>query len=414
MPIKHSLRSVANPPQPIAEGRLPLESTLHSMIRQAPALLSPDWMLIGSEVPSHGGRLDLLATAPDASLVLIELKRDRTPREVVAQVLDYASWVEALTPDGIATIYRDYSGGRDLGPDFEARFHRPFPEEELNGRHELVIVASELDAASERIVQYLNSRGIAINVLFFRVFEHQGGLLFRRAWLVDPIETQPEPGPHGKGPWNGEFYVSYGEDASQSWAEARKFGFISASGGSWYTRTLKMLSPGSRVWVNIPGRGFVGVGIVDGPMQPLAEFTITVDGEDMPAVAALTEGTHDRNVIDDEELCAYFVPVRWLQTVPREQTVRDTGFFGNQNTVAAPRTPAWNTTVERLKAAFPDHVDHGQPSGRRGRRHGRPSAWFADRRIGAASGQIAALEPQRSQRPSVPWSLKQARRGARY
>ena len=43
-----------------------------------------------------GGRIDLLAIAPDASLVLIDLKRDRTPREVVAQALDYASWVEQL------------------------------------------------------------------------------------------------------------------------------------------------------------------------------------------------------------------------------------------------------------------------------------------------------------------------------
>jgi hypothetical protein len=32
-----------------------------------------------------GGIIDLLAIAPDGTLVLIDLKRDRTPREVVAQ-----------------------------------------------------------------------------------------------------------------------------------------------------------------------------------------------------------------------------------------------------------------------------------------------------------------------------------------
>jgi hypothetical protein len=41
-----------------------------------------------------GGRIDLLAIAPDGALVLIELNRNRTPREVVAQSLDYAGWVE--------------------------------------------------------------------------------------------------------------------------------------------------------------------------------------------------------------------------------------------------------------------------------------------------------------------------------
>ncbi|MGB7983026.1 MAG: hypothetical protein WCF36_19760 [Candidatus Nanopelagicales bacterium] len=80
MPIRHSLWSVSDPPRQLAEGQLPSESVLHRMIREAQELLSPDWMLIGSEVPSHGGRLDLLAVAPDASLVLIELKRGRTPR----------------------------------------------------------------------------------------------------------------------------------------------------------------------------------------------------------------------------------------------------------------------------------------------------------------------------------------------
>lgn len=57
-------------------------------------------MIIGhQENTLDKGRIDLLAIAPDASLILIKLKRDRTPREVVAQALDYASWVDDLTAD---------------------------------------------------------------------------------------------------------------------------------------------------------------------------------------------------------------------------------------------------------------------------------------------------------------------------
>ena len=42
------------------------------------------------------------------------LKRDRTPREIVAQALDYASWVEQLTSEKIAQIYQRFSNGGNL------------------------------------------------------------------------------------------------------------------------------------------------------------------------------------------------------------------------------------------------------------------------------------------------------------
>ena len=76
------------------------------MIVAAPKVLSDEWMLIGrQESTGVGGIIDLLAVAPDGSLVLIELKRDRTPRDVVAQALDYAGWVGKLKPEDIVRIY---------------------------------------------------------------------------------------------------------------------------------------------------------------------------------------------------------------------------------------------------------------------------------------------------------------------
>jgi hypothetical protein len=48
------------------------------------------------------------------------------------------------------------------------------------------------------------------------------------------------------------------------------------------------------------------------------------------------------------------VSVNWLQTVPIEDAVQEIGLFGNQNTVCKPTTPKWRSTVERLKAKFPN------------------------------------------------------------
>jgi RecB family endonuclease NucS len=67
-------------------------------IAKQPELLGLEILVIGRQVASDfGGRIDLLGIDADGNLVIVELKRDRTPREIVAQVLDYASWVAGLT-----------------------------------------------------------------------------------------------------------------------------------------------------------------------------------------------------------------------------------------------------------------------------------------------------------------------------
>src|SRR2546426_4819075 len=115
MPIRTALWKVAPQPQPLAESSLSKEQMLEAMIVAAPRLLSDEWMLIGrQEDTGFGGRIDLLAIAPDGALVLIELKRDRTPRDVVAQALDYAVWVEKLRSEDIAAIYSRFAHGRSL------------------------------------------------------------------------------------------------------------------------------------------------------------------------------------------------------------------------------------------------------------------------------------------------------------
>ena len=62
-------------------------------------------MVIGRQVETDfGGYIDLLCLDSKGDVVIIELKRGRTPREVTVQTLDYASWVNKLSHDKIAEI----------------------------------------------------------------------------------------------------------------------------------------------------------------------------------------------------------------------------------------------------------------------------------------------------------------------
>ena len=344
---------IGDRPERLHSAKIASERQLEDLIVEDSSILDSNWMLIGRQVPTDfKGFVDLIALQPDGTPVIIELKKDKTPRDVLAQTLDYASWVETLTPSRLQSIYERFVPGGDLAADFRLRFKSELDEEALNKDHLMVIVATELDNSTERIVKFLAKRSLNINVLFFQIFQDEDRKYISRAWLVDPSETQVLVTSAGEtaGSWNGEFYVSFGDGENRSWEDARKFGFITASGGAWYTQTLRMLNSEDRVWVNIPTKGYVGVGVVTGAPVTLEEFVVDVDGQEV-LFSALSE-SEKYKTIGDVENQAVFVPVSWLAEVPLSGAVREIGFFGNQNTVAKPKSEKWEHTVSVLKKRF--------------------------------------------------------------
>ena len=92
----------------VVEEKLASEAQIETAIESVPELLGMDLLIVGRQTMTPAGPLDLLAIDADARLVVIENKRDRTPREVLAQVIDYASWVRTLTFDEVTSIYTKY------------------------------------------------------------------------------------------------------------------------------------------------------------------------------------------------------------------------------------------------------------------------------------------------------------------
>lgn len=78
--------------EPLLVERLNSEDRLEGWLEADIGILSSEILLIGRQVgTAHGGRIDLLGIGADGAISIIELKRDKTPRDIVAQVLDYAS-----------------------------------------------------------------------------------------------------------------------------------------------------------------------------------------------------------------------------------------------------------------------------------------------------------------------------------
>ena len=164
-----------------------LEKRLEDWLESDISVLDQNLLVIGRQVPtSHGGYIDLLCIDSDGALVAVELKQRRTSREVVAQVLDYASWVKELKADDVEEIAESYSKiDGTLEDALQGKF-RSIPSA-LYENHRSLIVAEDINAGTERIVRYLSELGVPINVATVQVFKDASGQeMLAQVFLVEP------------------------------------------------------------------------------------------------------------------------------------------------------------------------------------------------------------------------------------
>ena len=75
-----------------------------------PDMLMRGLTLVGRQVPVETGYVDLLGIDEDGRLVVFELKREKLTRDAVAQILDYCTYLEALSDSELATLLAERRG----------------------------------------------------------------------------------------------------------------------------------------------------------------------------------------------------------------------------------------------------------------------------------------------------------------
>lgn len=356
MSLEMGLWRVTDKAVQLAPERMPMESRLERLILDDPAILETELLLLGNQVPtSHGKFIDILGIDVEGTVHVVELKRDKTPRDIVAQALDYGSWVQGLSNDDVRDIFSKNHPGIDFDSAFAERFGGTPTPDDLNEAHSITVVASDLDSSTERIIQYLSSTySVPINVMLFRYFTDLGNDYLARTWLL-PSSDRSAGGSkqRSRAPWNGsDWYVAFGSDDDRRvWDDAREYGFVSAGGGEWYSRSLRKLPFGARIFVHVPGRGYVGVGIVTGPAVPASAASINVNGRDKPFNQLELRGTyglkHGEGQPDGSDLNEYVVPVTWERTYDLSNAVWRKGLFANQNSACKLRHELTLTEVSK-------------------------------------------------------------------
>ncbi len=329
----------------VEKTKLKTEERLETWIENDPSILGIDLLILGRQVTTeHGGRIDLLGINGQGDLMIVELKRDKTPREIVAQVLDYASWVRTLTYSDINAIVEKHRN-KTLTEVFSEFYDQSVPEN-INTNHSMVIAAAELDDSSERIVEYLSQEyDVNINAIFFNFFKDGSREYLGRAWLLDPEDVQERSERRKKVPWTGVWFVNVGDGQNRTWEDNIEYGYIGAGHGPKYSRPLKKLRIGDRIFAYMKGLGYVGYGEVTKEATMIRDFQL--NGKSLLEQPLKAPKASENK--DDPAYAEWAVGINWLKTYPRDKAQYFKGLFANQNIVCKLRD---QQTIDFLENRF--------------------------------------------------------------
>ena len=152
-------------------GRAETEALLEDAFVRNPSLLMPGLELVGRQLSTSNGFLDLLGVDSEGRLVVFELKRGTVTRDAVAQAVDYASWLDSLDDAVLWNRIAENSGrtGIDNIENFETWYdeHDNWDSLESLRPVRIVLVGLGTDEAVRRMVDWLTEKGAEIDLLTF-------------------------------------------------------------------------------------------------------------------------------------------------------------------------------------------------------------------------------------------------------
>jgi len=146
------------------------EGKLQDYLEKYPSLIplseivegASDLLCIGREVSVPSGAVDLLFIDKDGLLTIVETKLVKNPgirREVIGQIIEYASYISQWTVDDVYRIANEYGKSNldevmgNMGEDFRSNIERNL----RNGKMRLIIAVDELIEPLRATVTFLNS-----------------------------------------------------------------------------------------------------------------------------------------------------------------------------------------------------------------------------------------------------------------
>ena len=166
---------------------------LERWIKSNPSILGQDLLIVGEQVQTKSGPLDFLGIDKSGNVVIIELKRERIPREALTQAMDYASDVASWELDKLSEECVKYRGQT-----LDAYINESFEDVDLedisvNQTQRILLVGTYIEESLQRMIGWLSdNHGVSINAVIFKYIRTKCGDELIARTMIIPEEVEKE------------------------------------------------------------------------------------------------------------------------------------------------------------------------------------------------------------------------------
>ncbi len=189
----------------ISDGKLtPIQSSLpesgrkekddlEKWLKSNPAVLGSDIAIIGEQVQTSSGPVDFLGVDSSGNIVIVELKRDRLPREALAQAIDYASDITDWDLDRFREICQAYTH-QTFEDYFTQKFEGVALEDlAINQAQRLLLVGFAVEESLGRMIEWLSDKySVGINAVILNYIKTPKGDEILSRMVIIPEEIAKE------------------------------------------------------------------------------------------------------------------------------------------------------------------------------------------------------------------------------
>ena len=164
-----------------------LEKDFEKWIKTNPEILGENILIIGEQVLTKSGVIDFLGIDETGDLIIIELKRDKLARDVLAQAIDYASEVASWNIEDISTHIKKKL--EDLLNDKNISLE----DLSINENQKILLVGFSIEEPLQRMIEWLSDNyGVSINAVILKYIKTKNGEECIARTMIIPEEIEKE------------------------------------------------------------------------------------------------------------------------------------------------------------------------------------------------------------------------------